>query len=32
MTGMSLPYSVVLPTDYATSPGTRYPVLFFSTA
>jgi putative tributyrin esterase len=28
MTGMSLPYSVVLPTDYATSPFTRYPVLF----
>lgn len=27
MTGMSLPYSVVLPTDYAASPSTRYPVL-----
>lgn len=28
MTGLSLPYSVVLPVDYATSASTRYPVLF----
>ena len=28
MTGMSLPYSVVLPVDYASSPSTRYPVLY----
>jgi S-formylglutathione hydrolase FrmB len=28
MTGMSLPYSVVLPAEYAGSPSTRYPVLF----
>ena len=28
MMGMSAPYSVILPADYATSPLTRYPVLF----
>ena len=28
MMGISVPYSVVLPTDYAASPLRRYPVLF----